>query len=117
MPWVVFQREQLGYANLDTIKKVFFSQECIIPRGIVPGYENTIGFYGSFTRGGKHNIILEYADENNLKDFFGKQYAPVNTKDIIQRSLWESFLILTDKLERMQKVGLFGSPGARMVQG
>lgn len=61
-------------------------------------------------------MILEFADQGNLKDFFEKQYAPATAEDIIQ--LWEGLFQLIDGLRCIHTVEPFGSEeGPRIFQG
>lgn len=47
---------------------------------------NIIGFRGSFTRGDSYNLLLEYADQKTLEDYF-KREPPTESEDIIR--FWE----------------------------
>ncbi|KFY32505.1 hypothetical protein V493_00126 [Pseudogymnoascus sp. VKM F-4281 (FW-2241)] len=49
---------------------------------------NMIGFHGSFKQGGRFNLILEYANEKSLEDYFQNTSPPQDGHDIIQ--FWES---------------------------
>ncbi len=50
-----------------------------------------IGFYQSFEYQNSFNIILEYADEDTLEDFFMKKDPPMSSTDALHfwRSLFE----------------------------
>lgn len=50
---------------------------------------NIIAFYGWFTQGDSHNLILEYADRGNLENFMMTTTPPTQPEDI--SLFWEKF--------------------------
>lgn len=50
------------------------------------------GFYGSFIHNGTFNIILEFADQGTLNEFFERVTPPSTTKDI--RDFWSAMFNL-----------------------
>lgn len=58
-----------------------------------------IGFYGSYKHGKTWNIILEYANEKTLEDYFTKDRTPRTGPGIYD--FWESLLSLNRALEGM----------------
>ena len=61
-----------------------------------------IGFYGSFTRGDTYNVLLEYADQGTLEDYFRNQTPPVDPEDTI--NLWQALFKIIDALRRIHEV-------------
>ena len=49
-----------------------------------------IGFYGNFTQGDSYNILLEYADQGTLEDYFRNTPSPSNGIDIV--TFWDGLL-------------------------
>lgn len=76
---------------------------------------NIIGYYGSFRRGDTFNVILEYADQGNLKEFFQKQDPPSTGELVIQ--FWEGLFKLIDALRTVHNVEQFSEEGPRILQG
>ncbi|OCL06940.1 hypothetical protein AOQ84DRAFT_67856, partial [Glonium stellatum] len=61
--------------------------------GITGNRESAIiGFYGSFEQGGKHNVILEYANGGTLEDYFKRNSPPSTAQGIYL--FWEALLKL-----------------------
>jgi serine/threonine protein kinase len=49
-----------------------------------------IGFYGNYTQGHTCNLILEYADQGSLEEYFRKTVPPYEEEDI--NKFWEGLL-------------------------
>ena len=76
---------------------------------------NIIGYYGSFRRGDTFNVILEYADRGNLKEFFQHQDPPSTAESIIQ--FWQGLFKLIYALRAVHNVEQFSKYGPRIFQG
>lgn len=61
-----------------------------------------IPFYGSFTRAGTYNVILEYADKGTLKDLFQREPPPKTINEIIE--FWERMLKIFAALQAIHDV-------------
>jgi len=61
-----------------------------------------IGFYGSYVHDGTFNIILEYAKEGTLEDYFQNISPPSSGQDITK--LWDGLLRLIGALSRIHEV-------------
>ncbi|KAL8938633.1 MAG: hypothetical protein Q9211_003117 [Gyalolechia sp. 1 TL-2023] len=53
-------------------------------------HANIIGHYGSFSRDGTYNIILEYADRGTLNDYLQATHEPTSSAGIM--TFWTQFL-------------------------
>jgi serine/threonine protein kinase len=73
-----------------------------------------ISYYGSFTKNGTFNVVLEHADKGTLKDFFEKQLAPTSGPKIIK--FWQGLFNLLDALRSIHSVEPFAS-GPQIFQG
>lgn len=60
-----------------------------------------IGYYGSFMQENRFNIILEYADQGTLEQYFKKVPPPTTPEDIIQ--FWEGMFMLLEALMRIHE--------------
>ena len=56
-----------------------------------------IGFYGSYKHGETQNVILEYANEGTLEDYFKQHPTPCTGPEIY--SFWRSLLSLNRALD------------------
>ncbi|KAL8996225.1 MAG: hypothetical protein Q9169_004203 [Polycauliona sp. 2 TL-2023] len=60
---------------------------------------HVVRFFGRFTLGGVHNILLEYVDLGTLEDYLRMTPPPCTAKDIID--FWRSTLSVTEGLLRI----------------
>ncbi|KAL8718573.1 MAG: hypothetical protein Q9225_004303 [Loekoesia sp. 1 TL-2023] len=60
---------------------------------------NIIAFYGWFTQGNSHNLILEYADQGTLESFMKRTVAPSHVEDVLL--FWER---LTSVMHGIQSI-------------
>jgi hypothetical protein len=74
-----------------------------------------IGYYGSFTHGKKHNIILEYADKGDLEKYFMTVEPPQTAEDIL--SFWGGMFNLLRALMDIHMCKQQSSPDAPVFQG
>lgn len=63
---------------------------------------NLIGFFGSFCHGNVFTLILEYADQGTLEDFFNRD-QPSDAAEILE--LWTALLGLTNALQTLHSEG------------
>jgi len=78
-------------------------------------HPNIIGYLGSFTRSGTYNIILEYADEGTLEDYFRKATPPSSGEDVIR--LWRGIFELVGALKMIHNVPRSKNEGPQFLQG
>ncbi|KAG4434108.1 hypothetical protein IFR05_010417 [Cadophora sp. M221] len=74
-----------------------------------------IGYFGSFTRNGSFNVILEYADKGTLKEYFEKQLPPTSGEEIIR--FWEGLFQLIDALWKIHTVNGDTIEGPQIFRG
>jgi serine/threonine protein kinase len=74
-----------------------------------------IKFHGSFSRGDSYNVILEYADQGTLADYFKNEPPPSEGEEIIR--FWEAMFRLLDALRRIHEVVSDEPDGPRVFQG
>jgi serine/threonine protein kinase len=67
-----------------------------------PSAPNFIGFYGSYTHGRTSNVILEYANEGTLEDYF-KRVPPPSTGPEIYL-FWSRLLALLRALDALHNL-------------
>jgi serine/threonine protein kinase len=84
---------------------------------LIGSNSHIIGFYGSFTRNGTFNVLLEYADKGTLKEYLENQalVAPTNGEDITQ--LWEALFKLIHALKCIHMVDNPSAAGPQIFQG
>jgi serine/threonine protein kinase len=58
-----------------------------------------IGFYGSYAHGQTFNVILEYANEGTLEDYFANVPPPSTSRDIY--TFWKGILPVLRGLEQL----------------
>jgi hypothetical protein len=78
------------------------------------GESNLVGFYGTFEQHAAYNVLLEFADQGSLLDYF--QTAPPVRSDDIQ-IFWRNFLDLIKTLDSIHKLQPGHAPGPRVLQG
>ncbi|KAK0102819.1 hypothetical protein ONS95_000980 [Cadophora gregata] len=83
--------------------------------GQIGKHQHIISYYGSFTRGGTFNVILEYADKGTLKEFFEKQLPPTSGEGIIR--FWEGLFQLIDALLKIHTVDADETERPQIFQG
>lgn len=79
------------------------------------GHSNIIGYHGSFIRGGTYNLILEYANEGTLEDYFWRTKAPLRGEDILR--LWQGLSKLVGALKMIHNVPRSESDRLHLLQG
>ncbi|KAH7313156.1 hypothetical protein BKA65DRAFT_517427 [Rhexocercosporidium sp. MPI-PUGE-AT-0058] len=78
-------------------------------------HPHIISYFGSFTRSGTFNVILEYADKGTLKEYFEKQLPPSSGEEIIK--FWEGLFQLIDALWRIHTVNGDAIEGPQIFRG
>jgi hypothetical protein len=63
-----------------------------------------VKFYGSFTQEESRNVILEYADQGTLADYYQRFKNPMEEKDTTD--FWERLCNLARGLRQIHDVGL-----------
>lgn len=63
---------------------------------------NLIEFYGSYVLDGTYNVILEYADQGNLEDYFKNTAPPSRGKDITQ--FWRGLFGVIRALDKIHEL-------------
>ena len=66
-----------------------------------PPNPHLIAFYGSYTQGNTHNLILEYADEGTLETYFERTDPPVEEDDIAK--FWTHMFGILKALDGIHK--------------
>ena len=74
-----------------------------------------IGFYGNFVHGDHYNLLLEFADQGSLEDYFCKVRPPSKAEDII--SFWRELFRLIDSLVGIHNVQIDDATGSQIFQG
>ena len=100
------------YSTIDAQK--YYDNETSAFNKIGP-HPHIITYYGSFARGGTFNVILEYADQGTLKEFFEKQLRPSSGDGIIR--FWEGLFQLIDALWRIHNADGDTTEDPQMLQG
>jgi serine/threonine protein kinase len=59
--------------------------------------DSIIKFYGSYIHGNNYNILLEFADEGSLEEYFRRESPPSRGIDIIK--FWEGLFQLIKGLK------------------
>ncbi|KAF2204802.1 kinase-like protein [Delitschia confertaspora ATCC 74209] len=76
--------------------------------------QNIVTFYGSWRQDTTYNVLLEYADQGTLLDYFERNEPPEEAEDIIK--FWSAILDLVKGLQRIHELELF-TDGPRVLQG
>jgi serine/threonine protein kinase len=63
---------------------------------------NLITYHGSFRNESTGYLLLEYADQGNLEEFFSSQEHPQSAKDV--EMFWTSLLRTLTGLDRIHQV-------------
>jgi serine/threonine protein kinase len=74
-----------------------------------------VNFYGNFTHGGTHNIIMERADEGSLEDYFQKHTPPSESEHI--RQFWENLFHILIALQSIHHVEQTSNGLPRVLKG
>jgi len=74
-----------------------------------------IDFFGSFAHGCYYNLLLEYADQGNLEEYFHVIRAPSKVEDIT--SFWMELFRLIDSLVGIHNVQMDDAGGTQIFQG
>ena len=61
-----------------------------------------LGFYGSYVRDGRYNLILEYADQGNLEEYFRNTAPPSIGHDIVQ--FWSRLFSVIPALDKIHEL-------------
>jgi len=69
--------------------------------------QHLISFYGNYIQGNSYNVILEYADEGTLEEYFKKIAAPREPDDI--HKFWTGLFGLVKALWSVHSVELRGT--------
>lgn len=75
---------------------------------------NLISFFGSWTQGKTHNILLEYADKGTLLDYFYHVAPPMRKEDISK--FWSSIMGVVKALQCIHVLPL-AADGSSFLQG
>ena len=79
-------------------------------------YTNIIHFYGSFIQNGTFNIILDFADQGTLEEYFQNVFPPTSGKDI--EHFWASLCGILKALIHIHEVdGQNALWGPQILQG
>ena len=76
---------------------------------------NLIGYHGSFSQNKTYNVILEYANEGTLEDFFEKQDPPTRPEEIVR--FWDSLCKILCALHLIHNVPCRNSEASYYFQG
>jgi serine/threonine protein kinase len=79
------------------------------------GVPNIIEFFGSFIHGRSHNLLLEFADQGNLEDYFHNIQPPSRVEDIT--NFWTQLFHLINALVGMHNVQIDDAGGSHIFQG
>jgi hypothetical protein len=60
-----------------------------------------IGFYGNYVQGNNYNLILEYADQGNLEQYFENTDPPCEEDDIMK--FWRGMFGILKALDSIHK--------------
>jgi hypothetical protein len=74
-----------------------------------------IAFYGNYTQGDTYNLILEYADEGSLEQYFSKHNPPDEEEDIV--NFWTSLFGIFKALASIHKAPRNSNPEAKVLNG
>jgi len=66
-------------------------------------WRHIVKCYGSFTQDTSHNVILEYADQGTLADYYERVQNPVEENDTTD--FWEHLFQLAIGLRQIHDVG------------
>lgn len=66
-------------------------------------FRHIVKFYGSFTQEESRNVILEYADQGTLEDYYQRIKNPMEEHDTTD--FWEHFFNLARGLAQIHDVG------------
>lgn len=69
-----------------------------------PHNPHLITFFGSYIHAGTYNVILEYADQGSLEDYFQTIKPPIDLADISK--VWVSLFGILKGLESIHRVEL-----------
>ncbi|KAH6717034.1 hypothetical protein BKA61DRAFT_600947 [Leptodontidium sp. MPI-SDFR-AT-0119] len=78
-------------------------------------HPHIISYFGSFTRNGSFNVILEYADKGTLKEYFEKQLPPTSGEEIIK--FWEGLFQLINALWKIHTMNGDAIEGPQIFRG
>ena len=76
---------------------------------------NLIGFYGSYVQDGTYNVILEYADQGNLEEYFKNTAPPSRGKDIIE--FWRGLFGVIRALDKIHELPPSDTGDLHFLQG
>jgi len=77
---------------------------------------NIVNFYGSYRQNDTFNVILEYADEGTLENYFQKVFPPRNGADI--QHFWEALCGVLKALTQIHEVECqYTKSGPQIFQG
>ena len=74
-----------------------------------------INFFGSFVHGSYYNLLLEYADQGNLEEYFCDVQAPSKIEDIT--SFWTELFHLIDSLMGIHNMQIGDVEDPQIFQG
>ena len=105
------------YDNNDTTAKDFYKTEVDNFRRLRSGKcdPNLLRYYGSFTQNGSYNLILEYADQGTLEDFFERVPPPSRPETIYK--FWHGLVEILSALDAIHNVSHDESVKPRNFQG
>jgi hypothetical protein len=69
---------------------------------------NIIHFYGSYTQNGTYNVILDFADQGNLEQYFQDVLPPTSGRDIV--NFWDSLCGVLKALVHIHAVDVQNDP-------
>jgi hypothetical protein len=77
---------------------------------------NIIHFHGCYTQNGTYNVILDFADQGNLEEYFQKTLPPTSGSDILD--FWASLCGIIKALAHIHAVDVQNTPtGPQILQG
>jgi hypothetical protein len=74
-----------------------------------PYNPHLIAFYGSYIHRGTYNVLLEYADQGSLENYFQRTSPPWKSEDIIK--FWKSLFGILKALECIHTIEKRNSTG------
>ncbi|EPE26730.1 Protein kinase-like (PK-like) [Glarea lozoyensis ATCC 20868] len=80
-----------------------------------PYNPHLIAFYGSYIHKGTYNVILEYADQGSLENYFQRTSPPWKSNDII--NFWTSLFGILKALECIHMTGLYSKGEVEILNG
>jgi hypothetical protein len=103
--YCVVDAEAYFEAELDAFRSLHLSGS---------GEGNLTAFYSTFEQHGTYNVLLEFADQGSLVDYFQKT-PPLRPEDI--QTFWRNLLDVIKALDAIHKMPAGAANGPRVLQG